>query len=357
MSSAGQLVPVGVVPPANVTTPPGFGGGGGPGIVPKFDPCFHHDRQFDVVIAVPCAMYLLFGIVYCLFGYRCFKAVMFLTGFVFGSVIVYMICIQDKIMPPYLNAGVALGAGLLLGLITMLIQYVGLFMTGFHTGLLIGIASLAFSEPYYRPPTLLAVTGSLLGSGLLFANLNLQFQKAFTIIGTSVYGGAIVSGTMDYFVENLSMVQWLWSRVVHKKLTEPCWFGWLILSFWPSLVFLGLVIQFAVTGRGIHHQQMVHVKRHHTNPNRVRVRTREQRAELRQKKYRYLYQIRTAHGDVISQNYVQALQRKVVTPNGNGGAESSTLQSDATHLTILPPDHHNMHYPHDDDEISRIHYR
>jgi hypothetical protein len=32
-----------------------------------------------------------------------------------------------------------------------------------------------------------------------------------------------------------------------------------------------------------------------------RLRTREQRAELRQKKYRYLYQVRTAHGDVISQ--------------------------------------------------------
>lgn len=30
-------------------------------------------------------------------------------------------------------------------------------------------------------------------------------------------------------------------------------------------------------------------------------RTRIDRAELRQKKYRYLYQVRTAHGDVISQ--------------------------------------------------------
>ena len=29
--------------------------------------------------------------------------------------------------------------------------------------------------------------------------------------------------------------------------------------------------------------------------------TREQRAELKQRKYRYLYQVRTAHGDVISQ--------------------------------------------------------
>jgi hypothetical protein len=40
-----------------------------------------------------------------------------------------------------------------------------------------------------------------------------------------------------------------------------------------------------------------------------RVRTREQRAELRQKKYRYLYQVRTAHGDVISQVGKVALQK------------------------------------------------
>jgi hypothetical protein len=39
-----------------------------------------------------------------------------------------------------------------------------------------------------------------------------------------------------------------------------------------------------------------------------RLRTREQRAELRQKKYRYLYQVRTAHGDVISQVRTAVMQ-------------------------------------------------
>jgi hypothetical protein len=38
-------------------------------------------------------------------GYRCFKAVMFLTGFIFGSIIVYLICLQEKLMPVYGNAG------------------------------------------------------------------------------------------------------------------------------------------------------------------------------------------------------------------------------------------------------------
>lgn len=43
------------------------------------------------------------------------------------------------------------------------------------------------------------------------------------------------------------------------------------------------------------------VKHPNRHPNVPRVRTREQRAEMRQKNYRYLYQVRTAHGDIISQ--------------------------------------------------------
>lgn len=73
--------------------------------------------------------------------------------------------------------GMALSAGLLLGLITMLVQYVGLFMTGFHTGLFIGIVSLAVAEQVSHPPSLLTAAGTLLGSGLLFAILNLQWPK------------------------------------------------------------------------------------------------------------------------------------------------------------------------------------
>lgn len=55
----------------------------------------------------------------------------------------------------WLIVGVALCAGLLFGLITMLIQYVGLFMTGFHTGVLLAIAGLAIYDHFLdsRPTT------------------------------------------------------------------------------------------------------------------------------------------------------------------------------------------------------------
>ena len=53
------------------------------------------------------------------------------------------------------------------------------------------------------------------------------------------------------------------------------------------------------------------------NVNLQRLRSREARAELRQKKYRYLYQVRTAHGDIISQ----------VNMSDVSGAEATTVSS------------------------------
>lgn len=38
-------------------------------------------------------------------GYRCFKAIMFLTGCVFGTSVVYYICTQDAILPQYAIVG------------------------------------------------------------------------------------------------------------------------------------------------------------------------------------------------------------------------------------------------------------
>lgn len=109
----------------------------------------------------------------------------------------------------------ALSAGVLLGLIAMLVQYVGLFMTGIHTGLFISLASLATAEQFSHPPTLLTTAGTMLGSGLFFAVLNLQWPKGkystFSIVPTVV---VVVKGLTNGSVkrQNLSVcviVYWL----------------------------------------------------------------------------------------------------------------------------------------------------
>merc|ERR1712241_850582 len=110
-------------------------------------PFYSHD--YDVHITTICMLYLFFGVFCTFFGYRCFKATMFLMGFVFSSLVVYLICMEEKekeILPMWANTLIAVSAGILFGLITLLVQYVGLFMLGFHGGLIIGILILCTIE-------------------------------------------------------------------------------------------------------------------------------------------------------------------------------------------------------------------
>lgn len=78
---------------------------------------------YEPVTAALCASLVVLGVIYILYGYRCFKSIMFLTGFLFATTLVYLICCEEELMPMYGNIAVALTAGFLFGLITMLVGY------------------------------------------------------------------------------------------------------------------------------------------------------------------------------------------------------------------------------------------
>jgi len=272
------------------------------------DYCLDHlkiIRPYDPYTATVCALYFIFGVVCAFFGYRCFKAIMFLYGFIFGSIVVYLICAEEEVLPEWSNALIAMSAGLLFGLITMLVQYVGLFMLGFHTGLLVGLVGLCGVELHYTPPSAWITLGVLLAAGLTLALLNLYFQKWLTIFGSSLYGGAILMVTTDYFLEDSLVLGWVWERVKVDRMVEEgfgavetlprCWMAWAVTAIWPLVFLIGLSVQACCTGRGIHHEQSLpQVKYSKQDLN-------ETKEERKQRKYRYLYQVRMCHGDVISQ--------------------------------------------------------
>ena len=80
------------------------------------------------------------------------------------------------------NVGVSVGAGLLFGLITMLVQHVGLFVLGFHTGLLGGIAGIVISRLLGQTPDSMWVCiGVFMASGIAGSMANLYFQKGSVI--------------------------------------------------------------------------------------------------------------------------------------------------------------------------------
>lgn len=192
-------------------------------------------------------------------GYRCFKAVMFLSGLIFGSVIIFLLCHKEHVLDTQLSveasAGIGLGIGLLCGLVTMLVRSVGLFMTGLLLGLLLALAALLVTHQFYTPTTVWVPLGTLLGSGMIFAVLTLQWQKLFTVLSTAVFGAAIMTVCADYFVEMLALTKHVYECLRLTAGPPLCWYSWVILGIWPALSLIGALVQWKLTDNSFSHTE------------------------------------------------------------------------------------------------------
>lgn len=173
----------------------------------------------------------------------------------------------------------------------------------------------------------------------------------------------------------------------------PC-YGGLLITAWPLTIVISIMVQCFITAWRVDHRKRIYMRHHHPhqhaghaghnaghmphsgaqpqpgNPHvpmrRSQSRTRETREEARQRKFRYLYQVRTARGDIISQvsskcapteqqtdlslslsrlqNFVSALQKRIQlsgteTPSERSiktsSNERNTFRSDRTHFTTI----------------------
>ena len=69
-------------------------------------------------------------------------------------------------------------------------------------------------------------------------------QKSLTIFHAALYGGAVITTGLDYFVEHSVMLMWVWDRVRVKESKPICWFSWAIVATWPLTFLLGKFLLF-----------------------------------------------------------------------------------------------------------------
>lgn len=68
--------------------------------------------------------------------------------------------------------------------------------------------------------------------------------SGLTIFGTCVYGGGLVTFSVDYLSELLRTVKWLWRRQ-----GPPCY---PVLALWPAVLCLGLAVQLSFSPQPHH---------------------------------------------------------------------------------------------------------
>lgn len=267
--------------------------------------------QYHVIPSVICVFVFIFGVLFALFGYRLLKAAMFLSGFMFGSSIVYFVCVEEGALPPLGKVGVSLGAGLICGLVSMLVLYVGLFTTGFDCGLLLALILFVIVEFFYHPVSKWIPIGIIPGIAAVFGILVLRWQRTLAMLATGVIGSALMLLAVDYFLDAFRMSEHCYDRLTARhSIVTVCWFSWLLLAIWLPLSVFSFVLQWRVTASKYDHRSKGTETKGQKNPRRRMI-----GSETDPHRYRQLYQIRRMNGDVISSGYIKDIGETVQSPS------------------------------------------
>ena len=155
-------------------------------------------------------------------------------------------------------------------------------------------------------------------------------------MATVLYGSTLTIICLDYFIENFKLIYWfrdklrdgqqMYESIGMTRTTSLCMISWILLALWPTACLIGLLVQWLITSKGINYSNDYNygvvtstTSRPTGQSTANRLKREEQKLEQRQRKYRYLYQVRTAHGDVISQvGNQQLLSFSLIKESSNG---------------------------------------
>ncbi|XP_045913607.1 transmembrane protein 198-like [Micropterus dolomieu] len=286
--------------------------------------------KYEVIPSIVCCVCLSFGLIYCFFGYRCFKMVMFFSGFMFSSAAVLLLYHKEPVFEAQLGtetkAGIGLGVGVLCGLMTMLVSTMGLLLSGLQLGSLLSLAILVVVGQFHSLTPVWVPLSAALAASIVTTVFTLQWQKQFTIIYTSVFGAATVMLCVDYLVGTFMLPDQVYDILCQVAPRPLCWFNWAITGIWPVLSLIGVLVQWRFTAKGVshteaaHQKQKKHAKKHKYRESRRRTPPHRRRRPPLLKRYA---------GDVLAPSYLQSLQERQM-----GTGSSTSTVSTITHTLI-----------------------
>ncbi|XP_030378844.1 transmembrane protein 198 [Scaptodrosophila lebanonensis] len=316
----------------------------------------------DALAALLWAIIAVFGIVYALLGYRCLRAVGFLSGLLVGANGIFILQdFQITLLGKPADSALAIVAGLLGAVLGSTYPVASVLISAFAGALLSGaamavcVATMPDNEFGYRE-----IYVAVVGGAVICSVLTLCCVKYVTILASSIVGTAMIISAIDFYMHGLETINWI-LNMKPLPAPPPC-YGGLLIAAWPVVIVISIMVQCFITAWRVDHRKRVYMRHHqhhahhlpqsqqqtaanaHVPMRRAQSRTRETREEARQRKFRYLYQVRTARGDIISQNFVSALQKRIQlsgteTPSERSiktsSNERNTFRSDRTHFTTI----------------------
>jgi hypothetical protein len=189
--------------------------------------------------SVPAVVFLIGGIIACFFGYRLFRTVLAIFGFIFGGLMassVFGISDTSMILIAWVVGGLA-GAFIL-----VFAYFIGVALTGAALGAV--IANLAFSTGGRDPNVFIVILCSIAGAvGATY------LQRYFIIVGTA-FGGAwtMIVGAMALVGDRTALKAATSGDVWVAYPLNPAPGQRWVLLVWIVLSLIGAGVQVGITG-------------------------------------------------------------------------------------------------------------
>lgn len=187
---------------------------------------------------------------------------MLLTSFGLGSLLFYTIFSSQPMLNETQLISISCSLGFLFGLISILLQYVGLFITGFCFGLILSIETYLLCDIRDRllgqTTSFWLLIGLILCFGLVGALLTLRFQKLMLVLTSSCLASICYLLVLDYFLQLSVLLRYVHKRLRFESTPILCIRHWIILFILPILMLFGIVLQYTCTGRNYNHRESWH---------------------------------------------------------------------------------------------------
>src|SRR5437868_12429216 len=193
-------------------------------------------------LQTPAAIILLLGgVISCFAGYRVFRLVLGIYGFILGALLASGLVGTEHAIWMIVAA---LVGGLIGALILIAAYFVGVALLGAGIGAL--IASLIWASLGREPSALIVILFSVAGA---LAALALQ---RYVIIGATAFGGAwtIIVGALAFSGTHVAVDAAARNNVWLAYPMNPAPGQYWVLLVWLALGVAGVVVQLAVTAKG-----------------------------------------------------------------------------------------------------------
>lgn len=215
--------------------------------------CEWKDLDFPITYGpgIACSLCILIGGFHVVVGFKYQRITLFATGFSSAALLTYLICLIRSSLDIQYILLITAAVGIFAGILCTTVIFCGLFTSGIVAGFSLAMVFLLGFSSLYTYTTLSIPVGMVIGVPVLLAGASVWWKRVLLIVTSSIYGGALMIAGMDYFIENLRLLDYTWQKVFIKDLKglKPCFFSWIVLGVWPLLVLIGLLVQFLKTAK------------------------------------------------------------------------------------------------------------